>query len=133
MACDRLVFRRYINFLLCLYIDLWTLKNFVIINSNTSFVLILFFFIDFFFFLYIVKTLSYCLICYYGHIDICLPFCCFSISMNSPLCFLFLFDISRKKKRRKKKKRIHEFYMSSGTIYHGISRFALPYLVRNVT
>lgn len=50
MACDRLVFRRYINFLLCLYIDLWTLKNFVIINSNTSFVLILFFFIDFFFF-----------------------------------------------------------------------------------
>lgn len=126
MACDRLVFRRYINFLLCLYIDLWTLKNFVIINSNTSFVLILFFFIDFF--LYIVKTLSYCLICYYGHIEYVFLSVA-SLLMNSPLFPLPLWYFAKEKK----KKRIYKFYMSSGTIYHGISRFALPYLVRNVT
>lgn len=111
MACDRLVFRRYINFLLCLYIDLWTLKNFVIINSNTSFVLILFFFIDFFFFLYIVKTLSYCLICYYRTYRICLPFCCFSINE-----FTVVSSSSSIFRERKKKKKsytsfrvLHEF------------------------
>lgn len=127
MACDRLVFRRYINFLLCLYIDLWTLKNFVIINSNTSFVLILFFFIDFFsVHSKNVILLSNLLLQTYR---ICLPFCCFSIDeftivSSSSLIF---------RERKKKKKRIYKFYMSSGTIYHGISRFALPYLVRNVT
>lgn len=126
MACDRLVFRRYINFLLCLYIDLWTLKNFVIINSNTSFVLILFFFIDFFsVHSKNVILLSNLLLQTYR---ICLPFCCFSIDE-----FTIVSSSSLIFRERKKKKRIYKFYMSSGTIYHGISRFALPYLVRNVT
>lgn len=131
MACDRLVFRRYINFLLCLYIDLWTLKNFVIINSNTSFVLILFFFIDFFFSVHSknVILLSNLLLSDISNMS------SFLLLLYQWIhrCFLFLFDISRKKKKKKRVTRVLEFYMSSGTIYHGISRFALPYLVRNVT
>lgn len=111
MACDRLVFRRYINFLLCLYIDLWTLKNFVIINSNTSFVLILFFFIDFFFSVHSknVILLSNLLLSDISNMS------SFLLLLYQWIhrCFLFLFDISRKKKKKKKSytsfRVLHEF------------------------